>query len=169
MLLDTMDTSTTHNFLEVVDWIHMIYNLRLPHSIMSVSFGTCFISMWATTAILDTGSGYNNTPRAMPPLSWQRHAWADYDIPTVNDANENLPWILSAVIIHKQFGNSFYMTICFVADHFSGKVLISIRFTSPNVNSFCCANQQVEITKKNTASQKHPRLVYGNRFGTYGK
>lgn len=54
-----MNSIKTNRLLEVVDQVHTTYILRLPHYMLSASFGTSPCLARATAAILDNGSVNN--------------------------------------------------------------------------------------------------------------
>lgn len=98
-----MDSSTTNSPLEVVDRVHKISTLRMPHYMVMAFIGTSPRSMRATKIILDTESKYNITCRSASSLSWQRHACPEYEIPPLVDAKGNFEQISPAIMLRIRF------------------------------------------------------------------
>lgn len=119
LLPHTMNSSTTSNCLKVVNRVHTIYSLRLPHYTVLASLGISLRSMRNITVILDTSSGSYFVPCSSLILGWLHHAFLYNRIPPVGSANGNPVQILSAVILRIQFGNVVETSIFLVADYFS--------------------------------------------------
>lgn len=81
--------------------------------------GASPISLWATIAILLTGSGYCMILHSVSSIGWQRHVCLDYKIPSGVYVSQNLSQTETAVILHIQIGCAVYKTIFFGPDSFS--------------------------------------------------
>lgn len=90
MLPSSIDAFTANNPLKVVNRVHTIYTLRLPHYKVSISIGICLSFLRFAMAKLDAGSRYNIVCFSMFLLDSQRHVCPDYGIHPVEDANGNL-------------------------------------------------------------------------------
>lgn len=101
-------SSTKKSASEVVDRVHITYALKLAHDMVSATFKTSSCSMRTTTIIFDTGSDYNAFRRSALRLRWQRHVCADYKIPPVRNANQNVLQISSAAIKRIKFWSAVY-------------------------------------------------------------
>lgn len=103
---------------------------------VSISIRTSLSLIRATTAILDTGRGYNFIRRSALRLVWQRPFCLDYKIPLLGDANGNVLHILSATILSIRFGSTAYKTIFLGANYFSVELLFETRIMNCYLKSF---------------------------------
>lgn len=105
-----MGSSTAKNVLQIVDFVHTIHTLRLPHSMVLGSMDIVISSMLATIKKLDPGFNCNIILHSFLLLGREHHMCSDYEVPPVRGAIGVLLQILSAVILQMQLLGAVYKT-----------------------------------------------------------
>lgn len=108
-----MKSTTTTNFSEVVDRVHIIHTLWLHHYMMWASIETVRSSMRARTVLLNTGFKYDIIRHSASPIGRQCHVFLNYIFPPMGVAKQNLLLILSAIILWLRCESAVKKTIPF--------------------------------------------------------
>lgn len=142
-----IDPSTTNNSAAILHLNQTIYILRLPQYMVSDSTRTSPSSVWATTEILDTGSG-NYAIRCLAlSLDLKCHMCPDCNILPDKNASWSLSQISSAFILLIRVGNAVYKATVLVANNVSVKEIICTGFMN------CCVNSNRDIGGKEDFSK----------------
>lgn len=90
MLSKTMNSSTTTNSLKVLDRVHTICTLMLPHYVVLASIGSSPSSMGVTIVIMGSSSEYDFICHSALPLGLQRHVCPECEFPPAGNVIQNL-------------------------------------------------------------------------------